>query len=205
MGISGSGKSTLLQCAAGLAQADGGHRAPGRDDLSELSRKKLSVLRRRRVGFVFQSLNLVPTLSVAENIALPLRLDRQHVSPRRIRALAERVGIGAQLGRLPGTLSGGQQQRVAIARALVSDPDVIFADEPTGALDPATADGVLGLLRGAVDELGKTVIVVTHDPAVTRYADAALFLDRGRVARLTAAPDPAQVAAVLRDLAGVPR
>lgn|SRR5487761_1183535 len=133
MGISGSGKSTLLQCAAGLDKPTAGTVHLAGVNLSELSRKKLTVLRRRRVGFVFQSLNLVPTLSVAENIALPLRLDRQHVRPARIRAL------------------------------------------------------------------------VTHDPAVTRYADAALFLDRGRVALVTLAPDPAQVAAVLRDLAGVPR
>jgi putative ABC transport system ATP-binding protein len=106
---------------------------------------------------------------------------------------------------MPGTLSGGQQQRVAIARALVSDPDVIFADEPTGALDPGTADGVLGLLRTAVDEMGKTVVVVTHDPGVTRYADTAVFLDHGQIALITQDPDPSRVAAVLRDLMEVAR
>ena len=205
MGISGSGKSTLLQCAAGLDKPSTGTVHLTGVEVSKLSRKKLTVLRRRRVGFVFQALNLVPTLSVAENIALPLRLDRRRVSPGQIADLAERVGLADKLKRMPGTLSGGQQQRVAIARALVSDPDVIFADEPTGALDPGTADGVLRLLRAAVDDMGKTVVVVTHDPGVTRFADGAIFLDRGRVALITQDPDPAGVAATLRDLPGVAR
>ena len=203
MGISGSGKSTLLQCAAGLDKPTTGTVRLTGVDVSGLSRKKLSVLRRRHVGFVFQSLNLVPTLSVADNIALPLRLDRRRADPRVIGQLAARVGLGDKLRRMPGTLSGGQQQRVAIARALASHPDVIFADEPTGALDPGTADAVLRLLRAAVDDLGQTVVVVTHDPAVTRYADRALFLDQGRVVADEQAPQPAQAAAVLRDLAGV--
>jgi putative ABC transport system ATP-binding protein len=202
MGISGSGKSTLLQCAAGLDKPTTGTVHLTGVDVSKLSRKKLTVLRRRRVGFVFQALNLVPTLSVAENIALPLRLDRRRVSPGQIGEQAERVGLAGMLKRMPATLSGGQQQRVAIARALVSDPDVIFADEPTGALDPGTADSVLRLLRTAVDEMGKTVVVVTHDPSVTGYADGAVFLDRGRIALITVDPDPARVAGVLRDLGG---
>jgi|SRR5579875_403595 len=202
MGISGSGKSTLLQCAAGLDRPTSGTVRLTGVDVSGLSRRKLTVLRRRHVGFVFQSLNLVPTLPVAENIALPLRLDHRRVNAALIGQLAARVGLGDTLKRMPGTLSGGQQQRVAIARALVTDPDVIFADEPTGALDPGTADAVLRLLRAAVDELGKTVIVVTHDPAVTRYADRALFLDHGRVVLDAGAPRPEQAAAVLRDLAG---
>jgi putative ABC transport system ATP-binding protein len=205
LGISGSGKSTLLQCAAGLDKPSTGTVLLAGVDVSTLSRRKLSVLRRREVGFVFQALNLVPTLSVAENIALPLRLDRRRVRSSHIRQLAERVGLGDKLKRMPATLSGGQQQRVAIARALASDPDVIFADEPTGALDPGTAEGVLRLLRGVTGELGKTVVVVTHDPGVTRYADQVLFLDRGRVALISQAPDPAQAATVLRDLAGVTR
>jgi putative ABC transport system ATP-binding protein len=203
MGISGSGKSTLLQCAAGLDKPTTGTVHLTGVDVSGLSRRKLSVLRRRRVGFVFQSLNLVPTLSVADNIALPLRLDRRRADSRVIGQLAARVGLGDKLRRMPGTLSGGQQQRVAIARALISDPDVIFADEPTGALDLGTADAVLKLLRAAVDDLGQTVVVVTHDPAVTRYADRALFLEQGRVVLDAQAPQPAQAAAVLRDLAGV--
>jgi putative ABC transport system ATP-binding protein len=203
MGISGSGKSTLLQCAAGLDRPTAGIVHLTGVDVSRLSRKKLTVLRRRRVGFVFQSLNLVPTLSVAENIALPLRLDRRRADAALIGQLAARVGLGDKLKRMPGTLSGGQQQRVAIARALVSEPDVIFADEPTGALDPGTADAVLRLLRAAVDDLGRTVVVVTHDAAVTRYADRAVFLDRGLIVSDVAAPQPAQAAAVLRDLAAV--
>jgi putative ABC transport system ATP-binding protein len=203
MGVSGSGKSTLLQCAAGLDRPTSGTVHLTGQDVSKLSRKKLTVLRRRRVGFVFQSLNLVPTLSVADNIALPLRLDRRRADAALIGQLAARVGLGDKLKRMPATLSGGQQQRVAMARALVTDPDVIFADEPTGALDPGTADAVLQLLRDAVDDLGKTVVVVTHDPAVTRYADRGLFLDRGQVVLDTGAPQPGQSAAVLRDLAGM--
>ena len=181
MGASGSGKSTLLQCAAGLDRPTSGTVLVGGVDISRLSRRRLSVLRRQRVGFVFQALNLVPTLSVAENIALPLRLDRRRVDKQRVGELADMVGIRPQLRRLPDTLSGGQQQRVAIARALVTAPEVIFADEPTAALDPATAVTVLGLLRRAVDELGQTVVVVTHSPDVAAWADRVLHLDGGRV------------------------
>jgi putative ABC transport system ATP-binding protein len=181
MGASGSGKSTLLQCAAGLDRPTSGTVLLGGLDISRLSRRRLSVLRRQRVGFVFQALNLVPTLSVAENIALPLRLERRRVDKQRVGELADLVGIRPQLRRLPDTLSGGQQQRVAIARALVTAPEVIFADEPTAALDPATAATVLGLLRRAVDDLGQTVVVVTHSPDVAAWADRVLHLDRGRV------------------------
>jgi len=190
MGLSGSGKSTLLQCAAGLERPTSGTVRLGGVDLSRLGRRRLSVLRRRRVGFVFQALNLVPTLTVAENIALPLRLDRRRVSKERVREAAELVGIGAQLRRLPDTLSGGQQQRVAIARALITRPDVVFADEPTAALDPATSGTVLGLLRQAVDELGQTVVVVTHAPDVAAYGDRVVLLDRGRVVAMMDTPDP---------------
>jgi putative ABC transport system ATP-binding protein len=181
MGASGSGKSTLLQCAAGLDRPTSGTVLLGGVDLSRLGRRRLSVLRRERVGFVFQALNLVPTLTVAENIALPLLLDRRRVDKQRVRELADMVGIGDQLRRLPDTLSGGQQQRVAIARAMVAGPEVVFADEPTAALDPATAATVLGLLRGAVDDTGQTVVVVTHSPEVAAWADRVLHLDRGVV------------------------
>jgi putative ABC transport system ATP-binding protein len=133
MGLSGCGKSTLLQCAAGLDKPTAGSVRIGGPDVTRLSRRKLSVFRRERVGFVFQALNLVPTLSVAENIALPLRLDGRHVDHKRVRGVAGQVGIADQLRRLPDTLSGGQRQRVAIARALITDPWVIFADEPTAA------------------------------------------------------------------------
>ena len=136
MGLSGSGKSTLLQCAAGLDRPSAGSVHLGEIDVTGLRRKKVSVLRRQRIGFVFQALNLVPTLSVAENIALPLRLDGRRVNRKRVQELAGLVGIADMLRRLPDTLSGGQQQRVAIARALITDPEVIFADEPTAALRP---------------------------------------------------------------------
>ena len=198
MGLSGSGKSTLLQCAAGLDQPSSGSVYLGGVELTRLSRRKLTVTRRERAGFVFQSLNLVPTLSVAENIALPLRLGGRRVDQARVRGLAERVGLAGQLRRLPGTLSGGQQQRVAIARALITQPEVVFADEPTAALDLCTADDVLELLRRAADELGQTIVVVTHDPLVAARADRALLLDRGHLAGIIDSPDPAQLAAALR-------
>jgi len=171
MGLSGCGKSTLLQCAAGLDKPTAGSVRIGGTDVTRLSRRKLSVFRRERVGFVFQALNLVPTLSVAENIALPLRLDGRHVDHKRVREVAGQVGIADQLRRLPDTLSGGQRQRVAIARALITDPWVIFADEPTAALDPYMSEAVLGLLRHAVDELHQTVVLVTHAPNVAAWAD----------------------------------
>jgi putative ABC transport system ATP-binding protein len=200
MGLSGSGKSTLLQCAAGLDKPSSGSVHLGSVELTRLSRRKLTVARRERVGFVFQALNLVPTLSVAENIALPLRLGRRRVDQARIRLLAERVGLADQLRRLPDTLSGGQQQRVAIARALITEPEVVFADEPTANLDLCTAEDVLDLLRGAVDDLGQTVIVVTHDPIVAARADRALLLDRGHLAGIVDSPEPAQLTAALREL-----
>jgi putative ABC transport system ATP-binding protein len=143
------------------------------------------------VGFVFQSLNLVPTLSVAENIALPVRLDGRPVDKDTVRRLADLVGIHRELRHLPYRLSGGQQQRVAIARALITDPEVIFADEPTAALDPRNSDIVIQLLRQAADELGRTVVVVTHQPRVAAQADRALVLDRGRLVNTIDAPSSA--------------
>jgi putative ABC transport system ATP-binding protein len=145
------------------------------------------------VGFVFQSLNLVPTLSVAENIALPLRLDGQRVEKEAVRRLADRVGIAEELRHLPSRLSGGQQQRVAIARALITDPEVIFADEPTAALDPHNSDIVIDLLRRAAKEFGRTVIVVTHEPRVAARTDRALVLDRGRLVDRIDAPTAADM------------
>jgi len=198
VGASGSGKSTLLQCAAGLDTPSSGTVRIGGTELSGLSRRKLSVLRRRQVGFVFQALNLVPTLTAAENIALPLRLDGRRVRRDVVARLGEAVGIGAQLGRLPHTLSGGQQQRAAIARALITSPDVIFADEPTAALDVVTADGILSLLRQAASDPGRAVVIVTHDPAVASRADRVLVLDGGRIVTELAVPDAATVGAILQ-------
>ncbi len=199
LGVSGSGKSTLLQCAAGLERPSSGTVRLCGEELSRLSRRRQAVLRRQRVGFVFQDLNLLPELTVAENIALPLRLDHRPARRTDIERAAARVGLsGGQLGRRPAELSGGQQQRVAIARALITRPDVVFADEPTGALDPHTAAAVLRLLREAAD--GTTVVIVTHDPQVTRFCDRAVFLHAGRVDRALPDPEPAVVARLISEL-----
>ena len=199
LGASGSGKSTLLQCAAGLERPSSGRVSLCGTDPASLSDRKRTLLRRRRVGFVFQDLSLLHELTVAENIALPLRLDHKRVARAAIEDAAARVGLeSAQLRRLPAELSGGQQQRAAIARALLSRPGVIFADEPTGALDPHTATRVLRLLRETAD--GATVVIVTHDPQVTRFCDRAVFLYAGRIDDVIDEPDPDVVASRLHDL-----
>jgi putative ABC transport system ATP-binding protein len=199
LGVSGSGKTTLLQCAAGLEQPSSGTVRLCGAELARLPDRQRTVLRRQRVGFVFQELNLVPELTVGENIALPLRLDRRPVAPAAIERAAARVGLHpGQLRRLPSELSGGQQQRAAIARALITSPEVIFADEPTGALDPYTAEGVMRLLRQAAAET--TVVIVTHQPEVTRFCDRAVFLYSGRVDAIIDRPEPAAVAAWLHAL-----
>jgi putative ABC transport system ATP-binding protein len=199
LGVSGSGKSTLLQCAAGIERPSAGTVHLCGTDLTRLSHRKQALLRRRHVGFVFQDLNLLPELTVSENIALPLRLDHRAARRADIELAACRVGLGAShLRRRPAELSGGQQQRVAIARALITHPDVIFADEPTGALDPHTASGVLRLLRQAAD--GTTVVIVTHDPQVTRFCDQAVFLHAGQVDRVLPDPAPAAVFRILDEL-----
>ena len=199
LGVSGSGKSTLLQCAAGLERPSSGTVRLCGKELSRLSHRQQAVLRRQRVGFVFQDLNLLPELTVAENIALPLRLDHRPAGRADIERAASRVGLSVgQLRRLPTELSGGQQQRVAIARALITRPGVVFADEPTGALDPHTAAGVLRLLREATG--GTTVVIVTHDPQVTRFCDQAVFLYAGRVDRVLADPEPTMVARLISEL-----
>jgi putative ABC transport system ATP-binding protein len=202
VGASGSGKSTLLQCAAGLDSPTSGIVRIGGAELSGLSRRQLSVLRRRQIGFVFQSFNLVPTLTTAENIALPLRLDGRRVPRDAVSRLGQAVGIGPQLGRLPHTLSGGQQQRAAIARALITSPAVIFADEPTAALDVTAAAGVLDLLREAADDPRRAVVIVTHDPVVASRADRVLVLDSGRIVTELVAPDAGAVLAILQRQGG---
>jgi putative ABC transport system ATP-binding protein len=182
MGPSGSGKSTFLHVAAGLDRPTSGSVALGDTELSRLSERRLTILRRKRIGFVFQAFNLMPSLTVAQNIGLPMRLDGHR--PRRgvVREVAARVGLQDRLRHRPSQLSGGQQQRVAIARALVTKPEVVFADEPTGALDTRTSRSVLTLLRELVDQDGHTVVMVTHDPAAATYADRVILLADGQIA-----------------------
>ncbi|MGH4034112.1 ABC transporter ATP-binding protein [Actinomycetota bacterium Odt1-20B] len=181
MGPSGSGKSTFLQCAAGLDRPTSGVVRLGGQVISDMREGNLSRLRRTRIGFVFQSFNLLPALSVQQNVLLPLRLDGRRRDPARARELLARVGLDGREEARPGQLSGGQQQRVAIARALVTEPEVVFADEPTGSLDQETGAEILNLLREAVNQQGATVVLVTHDPAVTDRADRVLRLVRGRL------------------------
>ncbi|MFH8792581.1 ABC transporter ATP-binding protein [Streptomyces sp. NPDC017941] len=181
MGPSGSGKSTFLQCAAGLDRPTAGTVRLGGTEITGMSENKLTALRRTRLGFVFQAFNLLPSLTVEQNVLLPMRLAGHRPDRRKAAAVLARVGLGDKGGRRPGQLSGGQQQRVAIARALVTAPDVVFADEPTGALDTTTATEILNLLRSAVDGMGATVVMVTHDPAAAAHADRTLFLADGRI------------------------
>lgn len=205
MGKSGSGKSTLLQCAAGLDQPSAGTVRIGGTELSALRESALTRLRRERVGFVFQNHNLVSSLTVAENVALPALLgqgDGDGPGPEaEVARLLESVGLDGRGNDSPAELSGGQAQRVAIARALIAGPDIVFADEPTGALDPVTAREILALLRRTVDRDGHAVVMVTHDPTAAAWADEVLFLDRGRVAATMAAPDEAGVSETFRRLA----
>jgi putative ABC transport system ATP-binding protein len=181
MGPSGSGKSTLLQTAAGLDRPSGGHAWIGPVDLSKLSQTKLTELRRDRVGFVFQAFNLMPSLTVEQNVTLPLRLAGRRADRGLVAEVLGRVGLTERRRHRPAELSGGQQQRVALARALITRPEVLFADEPTGALDLRTSREVLGLFRQLVDTLGQTVVMVTHDPVAAAYADWVLFLADGRI------------------------
>ena len=194
MGPSGSGKSTLMHCAAGLDTPTSGRAFIGGTESSGLSETRRTELRRERVGVVFQSYNLVPSLSVAENINLPLRLAGATPDRPWLRMLVERVGLADQVTRRPTELSGGQQQRAAIARALVTKPAVVFGDEPTGALDLRTARGVLDLLRDLVNDLGQTVVMVTHDPAAAARADLVLVMADGRVVDSLHTPTPAELA-----------
>jgi putative ABC transport system ATP-binding protein len=181
MGPSGSGKSTLMHCVAGLDSLTSGEAYLADVELGSLGDAALTRLRRERVGFVFQAFNLLPTLTALENITLPLRLGGHQPDPAWLERVVEAVGLGDRLGHRPAELSGGQQQRVAVARALVTRPEVVFADEPTGNLDSRTGAEVLSLLRRAVDDLGGTVVVVTHDPVAAAHADTVLFLADGRI------------------------
>ncbi|MEU6987034.1 ABC transporter ATP-binding protein [Streptomyces sp. NPDC046324] len=200
MGPSGSGKSTLLQCAAGLDRPTSGTVEVGGVALDGLSERRLTLLRRDRIGFVFQSFNLLPSLTAAQNVALPLRLAGRRVPRGEVRAALERVGLGGREGHRPGELSGGQQQRVAIARALITRPAVLFADEPTGALDSTTSREVLSMLRELVDRNGQTIVMVTHDPQAAARADRVVFLVDGRVEGELYAPTAERVAARMTGL-----
>ncbi|MFF7546221.1 ABC transporter ATP-binding protein [Streptomyces canus] len=200
MGPSGSGKSTLLQCAAGLDRPDSGIVRVDGTELTGGGEAELTRFRRGRVGFVFQQYNLLETLTVAQNTVLPLKLAGRKVDRRRAEEVLTSVGLGDRLGHRPDQLSGGQRQRVAIARALVTDPRVIFADEPTGALDTRSARDVLRLLQEAVRVHGRTVVMVTHDPVAASYADSVVFLADGRLAGRMDAPTPDAVAERLAHL-----
>ncbi|MEW2350513.1 MULTISPECIES: ABC transporter ATP-binding protein [unclassified Streptomyces] len=181
MGPSGSGKSTFLHCAAGLDQPTSGRTWIGDTELTGMNETQLTKLRRQRIGFVFQAFNLINSLSVRQNVELPLRLAGEHLDKHWLEEILARVGLAGRASHRPSELSGGQQQRVAIARALITRPDVIFGDEPTGALDTVTAREVLSLLRSCVDDTRQTVVMVTHDPVAASYADTVLFLADGRL------------------------
>jgi putative ABC transport system ATP-binding protein len=204
MGPSGSGKSTLLQCAAGLDRPTSGSVRIGDTELTGMSERRLTLLRRERVGFVFQSYNLLPSLTAEQNVVLPLRLAGRRVSKARAREALRRVGLGDRARHRPDRLSGGQQQRVALARALITRPEVLFADEPTGALDTRTGHEVLSLLRGLVDTEDRTIVMVTHDPVAASYADRVVFLVDGRVHGELTGPSAADVAARMTTLEAAP-
>jgi len=195
MGPSGSGKSTLLHILAGLDGPDSGQVLLGDTELTTLSERKRTLLRRDRFGFVFQAFNLVPALTAAENIALPLTLAGRRPDPDHLARLVETLGLADRLTHRPAELSGGQQQRVAVARALVTRPDVVFADEPTGNLDSRHGTALLAFLREASTDLGQTIVMVTHDPNAASYADVVCFLADGRGVDTLAHPNAAQVSA----------
>jgi putative ABC transport system ATP-binding protein len=181
MGPSGSGKSTLMHCLAGLDSVTSGSVAIGDVELSGLSDKKMTALRRDRIGFVFQSFNLVPTLTALENITLPIDIAGRKPDRDWLDKVVMTLGLRDRLSHRPSELSGGQQQRVAVARALASRPEIIFGDEPTGNLDSRSSGEVMSILRSSVSELGQTVVIVTHDPRAAGYADRVLFLADGRI------------------------
>ena len=179
MGPSGSGKSTLMHCLAGLDTATSGTVTIGDTDLTDLDDKQMTALRRDRIGFVFQSFNLVPTLTALENITLPLDIAGRAADQEWLDTVVDRLGVRDRLDHRPSELSGGQQQRVACARALAGRPDIVFGDEPTGNLDSRSSGEVLSILRAAADEFGQTVVIVTHDPRAAAYADRVVFLADG--------------------------
>jgi putative ABC transport system ATP-binding protein len=200
MGPSGSGKSTLMHCMAGLDRIDSGTVTIGDVDLTTASEKQLTLLRRERLGFIFQAFNLLPTLTAAENITLPLSLARRAPSTGWIEEVVATLGLGDRLNHRPSEMSGGQQQRVAVARALATQPEIIFGDEPTGNLDSKAGTHLLEFLRRSVDELDQTLVIVTHDPVAASWADRAVFLADGRIVDDLPDPTPAVVLERLTNL-----
>jgi putative ABC transport system ATP-binding protein len=198
MGPSGSGKSTLMHCVAGLDTLTSGHVYIGDVDLTTLAERELTLLRRRRIGFVFQTFNLVPTLTALENITLPLALAGARPDPAWLDLVVSTVGLGDRLRHKPSELSGGQQQRVAVARALVTRPTITFADEPTGNLDSKAGNEILEFMRRAVTDFGQTVVMVTHDAHAASYADRVVFLADGRIVDQLTEPTTSSIIEHLR-------
>jgi putative ABC transport system ATP-binding protein len=200
MGPSGSGKSTLMHCIAGLDSLTSGHVYIGDVELSQLSDKQLTLLRRESVGFVFQAFNLIPTLTALENITLPMALAGREADQAWLDTVVDTVGLRDRLSHRPSELSGGQQQRVAVGRALASRPKIVFADEPTGNLDSRAGAEILTFMRDAVRDLGQTIVMVTHDPVAAGYADTAVFLNDGRVVDSMSEPTAEKVLDRLKQL-----
>jgi putative ABC transport system ATP-binding protein len=199
MGPSGSGKSTLMHLLAGLDRPTSGSVRIGDEEISDMADRRLTKLRRKHIGFVFQSFNLLPTLTAEENVTLPLAIARVKPAKEDVDALLARVGLTDRRDHKPSELSGGQQQRVAIARALIARPTVLFADEPTGNLDSASGAAVLQLLRDAVDLDGQTTVMVTHDPRAAAAADRVVFLADGRIVGDLVAPAEDEILAAMRE------
>lgn len=198
-GPSGSGKSTLLQVLAGLDRPESGTVLIGGQDVVRCSDRKLSELRRRRIGFVFQSFNLIDSLNARDNITLPVELDGARVDHERLESLAESLGMAGRLDHMPYQLSGGQQQRVAVIRAMLTDPDVIFADEPTASLDPASGQQMIDMLRRVAHDFGHAVLVISHDPAVSDQGDKVYRMDAGHLALVVDRTRPAARADLTHD------
>ncbi|WP_243854500.1 ABC transporter ATP-binding protein [Canibacter zhoujuaniae] len=202
MGPSGSGKSTLMHCMAGLDTATAGESYIGETEITKLKDKEITNLRRDRLGFIFQSFNLVPTLTAAENITLPLDIAGRPVDKEWFQEVTKRLGLSSRLGHRPSELSGGQQQRVACARALVAKPEIIFGDEPTGNLDSNSSKEVLQILRTAVDTDKQTVVIVTHDPRAASYADRVVFLADGKIVTELERPTTDEILAAMTEFEG---
>jgi putative ABC transport system ATP-binding protein len=203
MGPSGSGKSTLMHCLAGLDSPTSGSVRIGDTELTNLSDKRMTQLRRDRIGFVFQAFNLVPTLTALENITLPIDIAGRRPDQQWLDSVIDTLGLRDRLGHRPSELSGGQQQRVACARALAARPDIIFGDEPTGNLDSRSSSEVLGILRNSANQLGQTVVIVTHDPRAASYADRVVFLADGRIVDELREPTPDKILDRMKNLEGI--